>query len=52
MDPDRRVGAIFLDGADEHVCTGSVLHSAGGNLVLTAAHCLAGASQVDLRARP
>ncbi len=46
MDPDRRIGAIFLDGAVEHVCTGSVLHSAGGNLVITAAHCLAGASQV------
>jgi V8-like Glu-specific endopeptidase len=28
------------------VCTGSVVHSAGGNLVLTAAHCLAGASKM------
>ena len=25
-----------------HVCTGSVVHSAGGDLVLTAAHCLLG----------
>ena len=40
--PDPRVGAIFLGGGDLHTCTGSVLHSAAGNLVLTAAHCLAG----------
>ncbi len=40
MDPDPRVGAIFLGGSDLHACTGSVLHSAAGNLVLTAAHCL------------
>jgi hypothetical protein len=46
MDPDLRVGAIFLDGAAMHVCTGSVVHSAGGNLVMTAAHCLAGASRI------
>jgi Trypsin-like peptidase domain len=46
VDPDRRVGAIFLDGGTAHVCTGSVLHSTGGNLVLTAAHCLAGAAQI------
>jgi len=39
--PDPRVGAIFLGGGDLHACTGSVLHSAGGDLVLTAAHCLA-----------
>ncbi len=47
VEPDRRVGAIFLGGGNQHVCTGSVLHSAGGNLVLTAAHCLAGASQIS-----
>jgi V8-like Glu-specific endopeptidase len=35
-----------LDGGTQHVCTGSVLHSTGGNLVLTAAHCLAGAAQI------
>ena len=46
VDPDMRVGAIFLNGGALHVCTGSVLHSAAGNLVLTAAHCLAGASQI------
>lgn len=40
VDPDPRVGAIFLSASDLHVCTGSVLHSAAGNLVLTAAHCL------------
>lgn len=39
--PDTRVGAVFLGGGDLHTCTGSVLHSAGGDLVLTAAHCLA-----------
>lgn len=46
VDPDPRVGAIFPDGGTLHVCTGSVVHSAGGNLVMTAAHCLAGASQI------
>ncbi|BBX66405.1 hypothetical protein MSAS_55790 [Mycobacterium saskatchewanense] len=46
VDPDRRVGAIFIDGGALHVCTGSVVHSTGGNLMITAAHCLAGASQI------
>jgi hypothetical protein len=40
VNPDPRVGAVFLGGSDLHACTGSVLHSPGGNLVLTAAHCL------------
>src|SRR5271165_3190829 len=40
VDPDPRVGAVFLSTSDLHACTGSVLHSAAGNLVLTAAHCL------------
>jgi Trypsin-like peptidase domain len=40
VDPDPRVGAVFLGDSNLHACTGSVLHSAGGNLVLTAAHCL------------
>jgi hypothetical protein len=40
VEPDPRVGAIFLSGNNLHACTGSVLHSAAGNLVLTAAHCL------------
>ncbi|WP_322860071.1 trypsin-like peptidase domain-containing protein [Mycobacterium europaeum] len=46
VDPDKRVGAIFIDGSLLHVCTGSVVHSAGGNLMITAAHCLAGASKI------
>lgn len=46
MDPDLRVGAIFLDGGHLHICTGSVVHSTGGNVVMTAAHCLAGASRI------
>jgi hypothetical protein len=46
MEPDRRIGAIFIDGGPLHVCTGSVVHSRAGNLIMTAAHCLAGASQI------
>ncbi len=42
VDPDPRVGALFFSGDDTHTCTGSVLHSIGGDLLLTAAHCLAG----------
>lgn len=38
--PDRRVGAVFLGGETLHVCSGSVLHSQGGDLILTAAHCM------------
>ena len=45
VDPDPRVGAVFLDGGTLHVCTASVLHSTDGDLVLTAAHCLGGDSQ-------
>jgi Trypsin len=40
VDPDPLVGAVFLGASDLHTCTGSVLHSATGNLILTAAHCL------------
>jgi len=39
VDPDPRVAAIFFGGSDLHGCTGAVLHSIGGDLVLTAAHC-------------
>jgi V8-like Glu-specific endopeptidase len=45
--PDRRwpaVGALFdatPDELDAHFCSGSVLDSPGGDLVLTAAHCVA-----------
>ena len=46
VDPDSRVGAIFINGGPLHVCTGVVVHSTGGNLMMTAAHCLAGASQI------
>ena len=46
VDPDKRVGAIFVDNGPLHVCTGSVVHSSTGNLMITAAHCLAGASQI------
>jgi hypothetical protein len=45
VDPDPRVGAVFLGGGNLHTCTGSVLHSARGDLVLTAAHCLASDTQ-------
>lgn len=46
VDPDRRVGAVFINNGPLHICTGSVVHSAGGNLMMTAAHCLAGAAQL------
>jgi hypothetical protein len=38
---DRRVGALFLGEKSMHVCSASVLNSATGDLILTAAHCLA-----------
>jgi hypothetical protein len=41
VNPDPRVGPIFLEGDALHICTGSVVHSSTGNLILTAAHCLA-----------
>jgi hypothetical protein len=44
VNPDPRVGAFFFDGLKLHSCTGSVVHSKGGDLVLTAAHCLSGGS--------
>ncbi len=37
------VGALFYpddNGADHHFCTASVVHSPGGDVVATAAHCL------------
>ena len=39
--PDPRVGAVFLGAGSLHTCTGAVLHSAAGDLILTAAHCVA-----------
>ncbi|CDO30323.1 trypsin-like serine peptidase [Mycolicibacterium porcinum] len=38
--PDRRVGALFLGDTTTHTCSGSVLASTSGDLILTAAHCL------------
>jgi V8-like Glu-specific endopeptidase len=45
--PSPAVGAIFLGDGDLHTCTGAVLHSRGGNLVLTAAHCLPGGARAS-----
>jgi len=39
--PDPRVGAVFVGGATLHTCSGGVLDSPGGDLILTAAHCVA-----------
>lgn len=39
--PDPRVGAVFLGGQSLHTCSGAVLDSAAGDLILTAAHCMA-----------
>lgn len=39
--PDPRVGALFLGGGELHTCTAGVLDSKGGDLILTAAHCVA-----------
>lgn len=39
--PVASIGAVFLGGGPLHTCTGSILHSRTGDLVLTAAHCLA-----------
>jgi Trypsin-like peptidase domain len=39
--PDPLVGAVFLGGGPVHSCSGAVLDSVGGDLILTAAHCVA-----------
>ena len=39
--PDPRVGALFLGAGSLHTCTGGVLDSSTGDLILTAAHCVA-----------
>src|SRR5215213_6894658 len=39
--PDPKVGALFLGAGDLHTCTAGVLDSKGGDLILTAAHCVA-----------
>ena len=40
--PDPAVGAVFVGGGWLHSCSAAVLDSRGGDLILTAAHCLAG----------
>ncbi|MUL67210.1 trypsin [Mycobacterium sp. CBMA 234] len=37
---DQRVGAVFLGSDSMHTCSGAVLDSLSGNLIITAAHCL------------
>ena len=44
VDANPLIGAVFVGNTDQHTCTGSVLHSVSGDLILTAAHCLAGGS--------
>ncbi len=39
--PDARIGALFLGAGDLHTCTAAVLNSTAGDLILTAAHCVA-----------
>jgi hypothetical protein len=39
--PRPAVGALFLGGTDTHTCTASVVDSTSGDLIVTAAHCLA-----------
>jgi hypothetical protein len=39
--PDRRIGAVFLGNQTLHTCSGSVLDSRDGDLIITAAHCIA-----------
>lgn len=40
--PDPRIGALFPGDGSVHTCSASVLDTPGGDLILTAAHCLAG----------
>jgi V8-like Glu-specific endopeptidase len=43
LSPDATVGPLFAHGIrNAHHCTASVLDSPGGNLILTAAHCVTG----------
>jgi hypothetical protein len=39
--PEPRVGAVFIGGQSLHACSAAVLDSAAGDLILTAAHCMA-----------
>jgi hypothetical protein len=40
---DPLIGAVFLGAGDLHTCTAGILHSSTGNLIVTAAHCMASA---------
>jgi hypothetical protein len=40
--PHPKIGAVFLGAGDMHTCTAAVLDSPAGDLILTAAHCVAG----------
>ena len=51
VSPDPRVGPIFLPGDIWHICTGSVVHSDAGDLIVTAAHCLGQRLHDNLRSR-
>ncbi|MBO0676994.1 trypsin-like peptidase domain-containing protein [Mycolicibacterium sp. S2-37] len=42
VQPDPRIGALYPGDGPEHTCSASVLDTTGGDLILTAAHCLAG----------
>jgi hypothetical protein len=39
--PQPKIGALFLGAGDMHTCTAAVLDSTAGDLILTAAHCVA-----------
>lgn len=41
---NRKIGALFVGDTDRHTCTAESVHSRSGDLVLTAAHCLTGAT--------
>ncbi len=41
VQPDPLVGAVFVGDGTLHSCSGAVLDSTGGDLILTAAHCIA-----------
>ncbi len=44
---DPRIGAVFSGGlGGSHYCTATVVDSPGGNLIVTAAHCLGSTSEV------
>ncbi|MFG2979804.1 trypsin-like serine protease [Streptomyces sp. NPDC048258] len=46
--PAAFTGALFTDGLDsDHFCTATVVHSPGGNLIVTAGHCLLDGQQGD-----